>query len=248
MLEPIKTEKLYNLIMRRIFDLIKEENLKPGDKLPSERALATALSVSRASVRQAIAALSAKGAIVMRQGDGTYVSNPDAQTLESFGQFLAGSQIDPDEILEVRILVECEGARLCAIRADDQHLSLLQDILKEHEKISPQWETPNTLNKELHTAIVQGAQNKALLRITDVVWDIMRSNMWPLLKKETTNTREQMELHWRQHKEIVSAICLHDSDGAYKAMYSHLSTIKKDMDALISSSCQCFQAVTPDPS
>jgi DNA-binding FadR family transcriptional regulator len=51
--------------------------------------------------------------------------------LELFSQVLAGSQIDPDEILEVRLMVECEGARLCALRADDNQIKRMQDILDQ---------------------------------------------------------------------------------------------------------------------
>jgi GntR family transcriptional repressor for pyruvate dehydrogenase complex len=235
MLEPIKTEKLYNIIMRRIFDLIKEQKLEPGDRLPSERELAVALSVSRASIRQAIAALSAKGVVNMRQGDGTYVSNVngDKHTLELFGQFLVGSQIDPFEILEVRIMVECESARLCAIRADEAHLAFLRNLLKRsslgEEGVPPR----STLNVEVHTAIAKGAQNKALLRIMNVLWEIMENNMWPLLKRETSN---HVELHEKHHKEIIDAICDHDADRAYKAMYTHLNSIREDMDSVINKS------------
>jgi GntR family transcriptional repressor for pyruvate dehydrogenase complex len=232
-LEPIKTEKLYDIIVRRISDLINEEKLEPGDRLPSERELAAALAVSRASVRQAIAALSAKGVVVMRQGDGTYVSNQEGHTLELFGKFLAGSQINPDEILEVRIMVECESAKLCALRADDDYLRSLRDILCRQKKYKPVKGESNTFNRELHTAIALGAKNKALMRIVDVVWDIMSGNMWPLLKRETSQESGQIELHWKQHQKIVDAICGHNAERASKAMYEHLITIKKDMDNLI---------------
>ncbi|MDR3193197.1 MAG: GntR family transcriptional regulator, partial [Treponema sp.] len=117
MLEPIKTEKLYNVIMRRITEFIREQKLESGDKLPPERELAIALSVSRASVRQAITALAAQGIITMRHGDGNYISKTGGNgLLELFGHFLAGAQINPDEILEVRLMLECEAARLCALR------------------------------------------------------------------------------------------------------------------------------------
>ena len=237
MLEPIKTEKLYNIIMRRITDLINEENLGPGDRLPSERELATVLSVSRASVRQAIAALSAKGVVVMRQGDGTYVSNPNGNghILELFGQFLAGSQIKPDEILEVRMLVECEAARLCALRADDAQLAKIRDIL-ERKRVEDERGDNANLNQELHFAVAEGARNKALLRITEVIWDIMGSNMWPLLKRETTSLYQQRELHRLQHEEILNALYAHDETRAYNAMYNHLRSIKEDMDDVMSKS------------
>lgn len=237
MLEPIKTEKLYKVIMRCISKLIDEQKLMPGDKLPSERELALALSVSRASVRQAITALSAKGLLVMRQGDGTYVSDSGAEKghiLELFGEFLVKKQIDPDDILESRILVECEAARLCANRVTDEQCLKIRAIHELKIKSDPDGTGENVqLNKDLHYAIVKGAQNQILLMFMEVLWHSMEDNMWPLLKKESLSKYEQKQSHDRQHEAIVNAICAHDGDGAYKAMYRHLTSIKVGIEKVM---------------
>jgi GntR family transcriptional repressor for pyruvate dehydrogenase complex len=234
MLKPIKTEKLYNLIMRRITEFIREQKLESGDKLPPERELAIALSVSRASVRQAITALAAQGIVTMRHGDGNYISQTNENgTLELFGHFLAGAQINPDEILEVRLMLECEAARLCALRADDKHLSVLRNLLERNRMRNGQEDSLSNMNKDLHSAIASGANNSALLRIMDVVWDIMGGNMWPLLKNESNNRKRQIELHLDQHEQIVEAICARDEKKAYQEMYNHLATIEKEMDSIV---------------
>jgi GntR family transcriptional repressor for pyruvate dehydrogenase complex len=234
MLKPIKTEKLYNVIMRRITEFIREQKLESGDKLPPERELAIALSVSRASVRQAITALAAQGMVTMRHGDGNYISQTSENSmLELFGHFLAGAQINPDEILEVRIMLECEAARLCALRADDKHLSVLLNLLERNRMRNGQEDSLSNMNKDLHSAIAGGAANSALLRIMDVVWDIMGGNMWPLLKNESNNRKRQIELHLDQHEQIVEAICARDEKKAYQEMYKHLVTIEREMDSIV---------------
>jgi len=65
-------------VVQKIIDeirnsLIKEE-LLPGDKLPSEEQLCKIFSVSRISVREAIKMLSALGVVIIKRGDGTYIS------------------------------------------------------------------------------------------------------------------------------------------------------------------------------
>jgi DNA-binding FadR family transcriptional regulator len=236
MLEPIKTEKLYKIIIRRISDLIEEQKLEPGDRLPSERELAAALSVSRASVRQAIAVLSSQGILVMRQGDGTFVADPekDEHSLEILGKYLAGSQIDPDDILEVRLIVECEAAKLCAIRARKDQIIKIQEIFNKKNTVKDGKENTD-LNQDLHFAIVEGAQNKALSRIIETIWKLMSSNMWPLVKQESVVRHNEIDQHQRHHEQIVNAIVEHDSDGAYKAMYNHLMSIKEGVDDIINS-------------
>ena len=238
MLEPIKTEKLYNIIMRRITELIKDQKLEMGDRLPPERELAAALSVSRASVRQALTALAAQGIICMCHGDGNYISSAtddnaytynDNNTLELFGRFLAGSQINPDDILEVRVMLECEAARLCAFRASDEQLSLLEKLLEKNRIKNGDDDSLSNMNKDLHNAIISGANNIVLLRIMDVVWEIMNSNMWPLLKRKSSIRNKQIKLHLSQHERIVEAVCARDEKAAYEEMYDHLVTIKRGM-------------------
>ncbi len=233
MLEPIKTDKLYKIIMERISALIDEHKLEPGNKLPSERELASALSVSRASVRQAIAALSVKGLLVIRQGDGTYVSDlgdEKSHMLELLGNYLAKRQVVPDDILESRILVECEAARLCTNRATAEQLLKIKEIhLLKLEEDSGETGENTQLNQQLHYAIAEGAQNQVLLMFMEVLWNTMNNNMWPLLKRESIIKYEQKRSHDLQHEAIVNAICARDEDGAYEAMYKHLTSIRDDM-------------------
>ena len=243
MLEPIKAEKLYNIIVRRISAFIDEQKLKPGDRLPSERELAAALSVSRASVRQAIAVLSAQGILVMRQGDGTFVADyiNDEQSLEIFSRYLARSQLDPDDILEARLIIECEAARLCAARANKEHITNIQNILdkKDYAQLKQragdkQAENVN-LNRELHLAIARGTQNMVLPQMIELLWKIMSNNMWPLIKKESVLRHDSLNQHKMHHEQIVKMITQHDAEGAYKAMYDHLMSIKEGVDDIVES-------------
>src|SRR5471030_225567 len=68
--------RLYRVVADRIQDLIREEKIAGGERLPSGRDLATKLSVSRASLREALIALELGGVIEVRGGSGVYVSEP----------------------------------------------------------------------------------------------------------------------------------------------------------------------------
>ena len=71
--EPIRPKKISEEIVDQIKSLISKGDLKPGDRIPSERELAVMLGVSRPSVREAIMVLDAMGFLEARQGGGTYV-------------------------------------------------------------------------------------------------------------------------------------------------------------------------------
>jgi DNA-binding GntR family transcriptional regulator len=69
--------------------------------------------------------------------------------------------------------------------------------------------------------------------IMEVLWNIMGNNMWPLLKQESISKEEQKKKHASQHEAIVNAICAHDAEGAYKAMYAHLLSIRDGIDEVM---------------
>ena len=66
-----KREKviLHEVTTQKILRLIKEQKLRQGDKLPTERALAQTLGVSRTSLREALQSLEANGILHIRHGD-----------------------------------------------------------------------------------------------------------------------------------------------------------------------------------
>jgi len=67
--------RLYRVVSARIEELIREENIQPGERLPAERDLATKLGVSRTSLREALIALELGGVVEVRGGSGVYVSD-----------------------------------------------------------------------------------------------------------------------------------------------------------------------------
>jgi DNA-binding FadR family transcriptional regulator len=80
-LEPIKSTRIYEEIVRQVKQLIGEGRLKSGDRLPPERDLAEKFMVSRTSVREALRALQSRGLIEIRAGEGTFIRDVSVETL-----------------------------------------------------------------------------------------------------------------------------------------------------------------------
>ncbi len=79
--KPIKTKKIYEEVVDQLKMMLTAGELKPGDKLPSERDMAESLGVSRASVREALTTLEAIGILEIKPGEGTFVKHTnDAET------------------------------------------------------------------------------------------------------------------------------------------------------------------------
>jgi len=230
--EPIKSEKIYKMVMRQVRTLITEGDLSPGDRLPGERELSSLLTVSRASVRQAIAALEAQGIVTKRQGDGTFVvgrgGNAD-EVIESFSRFLAEEQINPTHILESRLVVECATTRFCAERAADEEINGLKALLERRRIAEGRKDSFAQMNRDLHIAIAQGSKNPALIKVMELLLEMMDLNMWPRLKQMSEEREKRVQKHLDQHEEIVDAIIRRDADGAYESMRNHLETIEREM-------------------
>ena len=69
----MREEHLYLSLADHILNYIRENHLKAGDRLPSERQLAQKYSVSRSSVREAVRILQNKGLVRIEVGSGMYI-------------------------------------------------------------------------------------------------------------------------------------------------------------------------------
>ena len=72
-MESLRTESVVQSVINRLTDAIKNGELKPGDKMPSEIELAESLGVARSSVREAIKILSYLGVLESKRAEGTFV-------------------------------------------------------------------------------------------------------------------------------------------------------------------------------
>src|SRR5688572_24793674 len=83
--------------------LIAERDLRPGDRLPSERELVRTIGASRASIRQAIAHLAAAGLLKTRPHSGTFVSpGNDGAALEGLRLWLREHDLSLEELVQFR--------------------------------------------------------------------------------------------------------------------------------------------------
>lgn len=71
-----KAQPKYNEVKERLLAQMTDRGIPVGSRLPSEAELMKAFSVSRTTVRQALAQLTVEGLVERRQGSGTYRVDP----------------------------------------------------------------------------------------------------------------------------------------------------------------------------
>lgn len=97
----------FEYILIELEKIMRENNIKPGDRLPSERYLKDKLNVSRQSVREALRALEMLGVVHVKIGEGTYLADfKDHRLFDIIGQFLIKTDEQREELKEINRVFE----------------------------------------------------------------------------------------------------------------------------------------------
>jgi GntR family transcriptional repressor for pyruvate dehydrogenase complex len=226
MFSPIKNTKVYEQVIDQIKEMIDEGTLKKGDKLPSERDLAQQLNVGRTSIREAIRALEVIGLIDCKQGEGNYIKSGFKDNLVeplSIMFMLEGSS--PDEIWELRKIIEVEAAGLAAKRINDEQLVELKEIALslnnyEDENITAE------IDKQFHYKIAEFSGNVLIYNILRTV-SILVDHFIKDARKLILEHEGNKEILFAQHFDIYLSMENRNSAAARQAMREHLDFANK---------------------
>ncbi|MBI4608529.1 MAG: FadR family transcriptional regulator [Candidatus Rokubacteria bacterium] len=220
--EPIKSTRIYEEIVRQIKTLVQEGRLKSGDKLPPERDLAERFRVSRTSVREALRALESVGLIEIRAGEGTFVREISVESLiEPLALVILTQREAVGELFEARRLLEPVIASLAARRATKDEIHEMERILEEQAKEVAAGRTGLAQDAAFHAAIASSAHNRAITRIVHALMDLLAQSREDSLHTPGRPTRSHQD-----HRRILDAIQRRDSAAAQRAMLDHLVAVE----------------------
>jgi GntR family transcriptional regulator, uxu operon transcriptional repressor len=217
---PPAEPRLYRVVASRIQELIEQENIKAGERLPSERDLAAKLSVSRTSLREALIALELGGIIEVRGGSGVYVSE---QAADPSDVLEVGP--GPFEVLAARRMIEAEVAAIAAKMATDSAIDAILRAVLEMERDHDDRSANEQADRNFHLAIARATGNSALVGVVEYLWN-QRGTLWHKLK-EHFQTEELRKQTLHDHRAILEAIASHDVAGARQAMRAHLERVTR---------------------
>lgn len=199
--------------------LIATGELSPGDRLPSERDLALSMSVSRASLREAMHELESKHLIERTPGRGTIVSAPPAEVSELLA--IPTGPGDVEHAAELRSIIEPSLAGLAAHRATAANIVQLQDVIAQStDSLRPSESL--RLDIEFHLLLAQAAQNPLLATLQSLAGEWTGG-----VRKHSHSTKEGRRMSIRGHQAILDAIVAHDSAAARRAMEEHLQEVRR---------------------
>jgi GntR family transcriptional regulator, transcriptional repressor for pyruvate dehydrogenase complex len=218
-LQPIPRSPLYEQVVERLREFINAQQLRPGDRLMSERELAERLGVSRTSVRQALTALRVLGLVEIKHGDGVYLLRSPHDVIPSLASEIVGSEVDHPMIWEVREAIEVQAARLAARRRSKADLRAMRAALDLMETAIAGGDDGIQEDRRFHTAIVEAAGNPLLRQLTEQLADVIDRTSQASL---TLAGRPRVSLE--AHRAILAAIEAQDEAAAAEEMRQHVMT------------------------
>ena len=219
-LQKISKQNVSDIVYQQLEQCILEGVWAPGEKIPSENALATQMSVSRVTIRNALQRLSSIGLVEAKQGEGTYVKvNDEGQTLRLIKPILMRTKPDMKYFLEYRLAIEPEIAALAAQRATPEELSEIQMHLQAYEKAVAMGDvtTIQPQDAQLHYAIAVASHNPLIIKNYEIIKDLYGQNLAQIVQDVGSDAGV------RYHKKIVNAIALGNAADARTFMRKHIS-------------------------
>lgn len=220
--EEIKIESPVDKIIRQIRSLITSGQLNAGDKLPSERKLSEKLGIGRSYVRVALQKLEFYGILKTLPQSGTVVAGIGITALEGLiSDVLKIENSDFASLVETRIVLEREAARLAALRRTEEDLEQIKLTLDAYEKVVKLNGTAIEQDLMFHLTIAEASKNSVLKSLMLIITpDIIRNfNQLDVC----VDGRSYTSLD--EHRIILKHILDQNADGAAAAMEEHLQDV-----------------------
>ncbi|WP_017240462.1 FadR/GntR family transcriptional regulator [Streptomyces sp. SS] len=173
-----------------------------GDRIPTEHELAQQLGVGRNTVREAVRVLVHAGLLESRQGNGTFVRSTADPAAVLRGVRHAGAS----DVLELRIALEAEAARLAAARRDADDLLRLRAALAG---LREEGDRDADADLAFHLAVVGATHNAAFVE----VYRFFSAQVHEVLV-EALGDHEMPPVDIDAHDALVTAIEAGDPDAA----------------------------------
>jgi len=220
-LAKIKRVSVVDATVAYIKKQIAEGTLKPGEQLPSERALQEFLGVSRFTLREALARLSALGIVEITHGKGAFISEGmNASSLENvFFPLFANQNIQNlIDFFEARMLIESEAVRLCARRRTREDLEKLKEILDGSEAAIEDPLRFGELDFLFHNKVSQAAGNIFIGKMMGCLNEHIKKYLLMLAANPQNRKRSLVN-----HRHILEMIEKKDVANAGKITRQHLN-------------------------
>ena len=217
-IRPVRSGQTTEPVVARVYELIKRDELKPGDRLPPERELSKQLGISRPSLRAALSSLISMGVLQSRQGAGTFlVDGPPALDSEPLRLLAQLHGFSFEHMFETRLILEVGAAGLAAERATGEQLATMSEEIADMFAALKDPQQFLLHDVAFHRAVAAASGNPTLATLVDMVSAILYERRRDTIGR-AHDFNEAVELHRRVYRAIRSR----KPDEAREAMRDHI--------------------------
>ncbi|PSL02460.1 GntR family transcriptional regulator [Haloactinopolyspora alba] len=218
--------KTYELVLRRVEADLAAGRLRPGDRLPGERALAAEFEVSRPSVREAIRVLEAMGIVRTAVGSGpdagaVIVTEPSAPLTAILRLHLATRHLPMGDIVRTRVLLESWAVREAAGAAESLDLGPATALLDAMDDTDLAPERFHRLDAEFHVALAALAGNALVSTIMGSLREAIHGYVLEAAAQLPGWDRVADGLR-REHRAVLAAVAAGEEDRAAELVTAHI--------------------------
>ncbi len=225
MIKPIKHRNIADQVYEQLRDMIYRGEIDAGQRLMSERDMATLFKVGRPTIRTAVQRLIDLGLIESRRGVGIFVlDQKGVAEKRPLLQALNGETYSIADIQEIRMALEVKSAELAAKRATDEDVRLIKKGIERMKRERVDHEIRINTDISFHMNIAYASKNVVQIHLMKSFYEVQTYAM----SYSYSNLLESLhidELIDRQHEEILASVVNHDPLRARQAMEAHIGTI-----------------------
>lgn len=235
-----ETKSLVDIVADQMIELILDQNLQPGDKLPTEVELTHRLGVGRSTVREAARRLVSRNILEVRQGSGTFVSRKKGVPEDPLGlTFIGNGPKVALELSDIRLMLEPELAAGAAISASPTQLERLRQACARVEACIKKGDAYIEEDIAFHRCIAECNGNSVLENIIPVI-----SSSVHISVRETEDEYRHDTVE--EHRRILAAILRRDAIGARFSMIAHLNTSRDSFARKVAEQTSTAQPASGD--
>jgi GntR family transcriptional regulator, transcriptional repressor for pyruvate dehydrogenase complex len=220
---PVQKNSISDDIVQQIMKQISTGDLRPGQRLPSERELCKSFDAGRSSLREALRCLSIMGVLTARVGEGTSVATSGGKFLETVMQWrFITEKYDIKNLMELRIALEGLAAASSAERASSEDIQGLEDLVDRMEAAVGDAKRFGALDLDFHLGLARASQNQVIFDLVSLIRGQLARALSTVLILPQARPRSLEE-----HTAILKAVKRRNPEAARKAMQAHLDAAIK---------------------
>lgn len=218
-------DRAYLKVIEYVKKLLLNDQLRTGDKLPTERELSQILELSRNSIREALRTMENMGMVESHQGSGNYlVGNIGKSFTDSLSMMVLMKRVDYLEISQLRRGIEIQALTLAINKITEENLHNLNKVLNKMDACSEKQEA--VLDKEFHYAIVCACKNELMISIMQALSYTCEEFIDHILRQ---TLKSKKDILMNLHRKIFKSLVEKDLLIGIEAINEHYDIIDKGL-------------------